>query len=106
MIHRDTTFRWDIPEDRIYILKSNIYGRSMVMYNNDNDFELISATNIMEIPDDLYNKLLEEYDPHELQAYLDRDDELYGMDIETFVHLYRVDSYGLTDDEMDSGDND
>jgi hypothetical protein len=76
------------------------------MYNNDNDFELISATNIMEIPDDLYYKLLEEYDPDELQAYLNRDDELLGMDIETFVHLYRVDIYGLTNDEMDSGDND
>jgi hypothetical protein len=75
------------------------------MYNDD-DFELTSATNIMDIPEDLYYKLLEEYDLNELQAYLKRDDELYGMDIETFVHLYRVDIYGLTNDEMDSGDND
>ena len=76
------------------------------MYDYDDDFDLKSATNIMDIPDELYDKLLEEYDLDELETYLGRDDELYGMDIETFVHLDRIDNYGLNDDEMDSGDDD
>jgi len=60
----------------------------------------------MEIPEDLYYKLLEEYDLDELEAYINRDDELYGVDIETFVNFDRIENYGLTDDEMDSGDDD
>ena len=75
------------------------------MYSDD-DFDLTTTTNIMEIPEDLYYKLLEEYDLDELEAYLNRNDELYDMDIATFVHLDRIDNYGLNDDEMDSGDND
>ena len=75
------------------------------MYNDD-DFDLESATSIEEIPDDLYYALLAEYDLDELQAYLTRDDEFYSMDVGTFIHFYRVDSYGLTDEETDSGDQD
>ena len=76
-----------------------------LMYNDD-DFDLKTATNIMEIPEDLYYKLLEEYDVDEIEAYINRDDDLFSMDITTFVNLKRIEDYGLSDDEMESGHDD
>jgi hypothetical protein len=72
----------------------------------DNDFNLKFSHTLDEIPESWYDKILEEYDLDELEAYINRDDELIGIDIESFVHMYRIDNYGLTDEEMDSGDDD
>lgn len=74
--------------------------------NDDDGFELKDTRTIEEIPDDEWDKLMREYDPDEIESYLKRDNELRSMDIETFVHFDRIENYGLTDDEMDSGDQD
>ena len=63
------------------------------MFYDDDDFCLRYARTIEEIPDDIYDKLMNEYDPDEFDAYINRDDELLGMDIDTFVNLYRIDVY-------------
>ena len=73
---------------------------------DDSDFDLHDARTIEDIPDEIYYRLLDTYDMRELESYLKRDSDLASMEISEFVHLYRIDTYGLTTDEMDSGDED
>lgn len=74
------------------------------MYFDNDDFDIKHITSIEQIPEQVYCKLMEEYDDEELEAYIARDWDLISMDIATFSELYRIDSYGLTDEEMDTGD--
>lgn len=48
--------------------------------------------------------LRDEYEYYD--EWKNRDDELHDMSLEDYDEIRRVEDYGMTDEEMDSGDND
>lgn len=77
------------------------------MYRDDDiGFDIKYVTSFEQIPEQVYCKLLEDYSDDEIEAYLARDWDLLNMGLADFVECYRSDNYGLTNEEMDSGDQD
>lgn len=57
-----------------------------------------------DLTEDQIERLRDEYEFFD--EYMERDDELHDMTLEEFDEYMRIEKYGATDEELDSGDGD
>jgi len=76
-------------------------------YNSEDEYDNENEINYSDLTDEQYGELEREYGGDVVDAFIEQlhDDEC-TTDIDEFDHWFRIENYGLTDDQMDSGDDD